>query len=263
MEYIQCTHCNKKYGINDKVRAAVGRNIACKGCGESFEIVIFETPTPSTPQESQASATEQTPPADTKTPDTRKSEAETQENNIQEEHAETQQTGARKRRVRIVPEHKEKKFFSPSMLLGVAIIALSGYIFYQDRNIDIGKPFVATEMPRPSAKVSEKVTLEQDSQEPAIKKKAFAYEKLSEACKSIAAQQWVMDYTMMHGMPEKSEYTRMLDESVQNTAEIRKKCGSSSIVQKVLATATKGTPPKWLEKHVSALITLGKETPHF
>ena len=68
---------------------------------------------------------------------------------------------------------------------------------------------------------------------------------------------------MMHGMPNGSEYAHMLDESTQNTAEIRKKCGGASIVQEVLATAKEGSPPEWLEKHVSKIITLDKKTPHF
>ncbi len=44
MEYIQCPHCQKKYGVNEKVRAASGKNIRCKACQESFEITIFSTP---------------------------------------------------------------------------------------------------------------------------------------------------------------------------------------------------------------------------
>jgi len=245
MEYIQCTHCSKKYGINDKVRAAAGRNITCKGCGESFKIVIFETPTPSMPKANQAAA-----------------KNESLEPTVKE------RSSTQPERKKTIPHqsktnHKKKKL-SPSMLLGVAIIAFSIYMFYQDRNFDVGQPFVATETAKPTPKPSEHSPLAPAEEEAPINKpKVLIHQDLSEACKNISAQQWVMDYTMMHGMPEKSEYVRMLDESVQNTAEIRKKCGSSSIVQEVLATATKGAPPKWLEKHVSALITLGKETPHF
>ncbi len=40
MEYIQCTHCGKKYRANDKVRAAIGRKIKCTACQETFPIVI-------------------------------------------------------------------------------------------------------------------------------------------------------------------------------------------------------------------------------
>ncbi len=40
MEYIQCTHCHKKYRVNDKVRAAEGRMVACKDCQQPIEIII-------------------------------------------------------------------------------------------------------------------------------------------------------------------------------------------------------------------------------
>ena len=259
MEYIQCTHCSKKYGINDKVRAAAGRSIACKGCGESFEIVIFETPSPSMPEKNQAAAKNEILEPTAKEAKNNNPQPERQEtNSTQSEHKKTK---VRQTKTRL--KDAEKKKLSPSMLLGVAIIAISVYMFYQDRSVDIGQPFVATEMPKPNPKPIEHVALAPEEVVPASAPKAFIHQELSEACKDIAAQQWVIDYTMMHGIPEKSEYVRMLDEGVQNTAEIREKCGSSSIVQEVLATATKGVPPKWLEMHVSALITLGKETPHF
>jgi len=247
MEYIQCSHCNKKYGINDKVRAAAGRNIVCKGCGESFEIVIFETPTASMPATNKAAVENETIEPSAK--ETTGKQAERKKNKEPQ----------RKTNLKDL----EKKKFSPSMFLGIAIIAISIYVFYADRSIDIGKPFVATETPKPNIQATDHPALASEEVDLVSKPKKPVHQELSEACKTIAAQEWVMDYTMMHGLPEKSEYVRMLDESVQNTAEIREKCGGSSIVQEVLATATKGIPPKWLEMHVSALITLGKKTPHF
>ena len=247
MEYIQCSHCSKKYGINDKVRAAAGRTITCKHCGETFEIMLFETPSPSMPETNQAAA-----------------ENETIEPTSKEKETSQNKHNQRKNiRDKTTPEPVKKKKISPSMLLGIAIIALSIYVFYQDRSIDIGQPFVATETPKPDVKPSTHPALAPEEELPSTAPKTLIYQELSEACKAIAAQEWVMDYTMMHGMPDGSEYVRSIDESIQNTAEIREKCGSSSIVQEVLATATEGKPPKWLEQHVSALITLDKKTPHF
>ncbi|MDQ6957126.1 MAG: zinc-ribbon domain-containing protein [Mariprofundaceae bacterium] len=248
MEYIQCSHCNKKYGVNDKIRAAAGRTINCKSCGESFEIELFETPSPSIPQTSQLAHAE---------------EKKSEEVMKKEENNNPPVTKKKKEKRNRESEPIERKKFAPSMILGVAIIALSIYAFYQDRSIDIGQPFVATETPRPKPSVNAPAQLGDQEQASIIGSKTIVYEKLSKACKDIAAQQWVMDYTMMHGMPESSEYVHMLDESTQNTAEIREKCGGASIVQEVLATAKEGSPPEWLKEHVSKLITLDKETPHF
>jgi len=246
MEYIQCSHCNKKYGVNDNVRAAAGRNITCKSCGNPFEIVLFETPSPSMPEINKEAAKNETIES---TP-------------IEEHNPNIQPKKKRKKPINTKPEPTKKKKISPSMLLGIAIITLSIYVFYQDRSIDIGQPFVATETPRPSTKPA--TALKYKEEAPAsTKKQALSHKKLSEACKAIAAQEWVMDYTMMHGMPDSNEYVHSIDESIQNTAEIREKCGSSEIVQEVLASAKQGVPPKWLEMHVSALITLKKHEPHF
>lgn len=252
MEYIQCSHCNKKYGVNDKIRAAAGRTIQCKNCGKSFEIEIFETPSPSMPQTSQPEHAKESKPEEKESKEV-----------IKEETNNPPITKKKKEKVNPEPEPIEKKKFAPSMILGVAIIALSIYVFYQDRHIDIGKPFVATETPRPKPNNHSSAQSGEQEQPSIIKSKTIVHKKLSKACKDIAAQQWVMNYTMLHGMPESDEYIHMLDESTQNTAEIRKKCGGASIVQEVLATAKEGSPPEWLKEQVSKLITLGKETPHF
>ncbi|MDX8394820.1 MAG: zinc-ribbon domain-containing protein [Mariprofundaceae bacterium] len=42
MEYIQCSHCQKKYSVNDKVRASAGKKIRCKACEKPFEIVVLD-----------------------------------------------------------------------------------------------------------------------------------------------------------------------------------------------------------------------------
>jgi len=246
MEYIQCSHCNKKYGVNDKVRAAAGRNITCKACGNPFEIVLFETPSPSIPETNQDAAKNETIESTSEEQDSPKKQPKKRRNT----------------RADAESEPLEKKRVSPSMLLGIAIVVLSVYVFYQDRSIDIGKPFVATETPKPSNKPASTFIHEEEAP---INTEAqdISQTKLSEACKAIAAQEWVIDYTMMHGMPDSNEYVHSIDESIQNTAEIRKICGGASIVQEILSTATEGIPPKWLEKHVSALITLDKQTPHF
>jgi len=67
LEYIQCPHCQKKYGVNEKVRAASGKTIKCKACKEPFEIVIFSTPAPQTTEQEKdvKSETPQTTDSDT------------------------------------------------------------------------------------------------------------------------------------------------------------------------------------------------------
>jgi len=246
MEYIQCSHCNKKYGVNDKIRAATGRNITCKNCQQAFEIILFETPTPSVPESTATDVKNET----------LEPRAQARKNSPNQPKSQRQ---ARSKPEPIV-EHKKK--LSPSMLLGIAILLASIYAFYQDRSVNVGEPFVATETPKPSPNAAP-VTNHEEQTTATTEPKTIIHKNLSEACKAIAAQEWVIDYTMMHGMPDGREYVHSIDESLQNTAKIRKECGSSKIVQEVLASAKQGVPPKWLEMHVSALITLKKHEPHF
>lgn len=44
MEYIQCPHCLHKYGVNERMRTAVGKQICCKQCQQAFRIIILGTP---------------------------------------------------------------------------------------------------------------------------------------------------------------------------------------------------------------------------
>jgi len=41
MDFIQCPHCSHKYGVNDRMRTAVGKQIRCKQCQIPFRIVIL------------------------------------------------------------------------------------------------------------------------------------------------------------------------------------------------------------------------------
>jgi len=43
LEYIQCTHCNKRYAANEKARAAVGKFTPWRNCKEEFLVVILDT----------------------------------------------------------------------------------------------------------------------------------------------------------------------------------------------------------------------------
>ena len=40
MEYIQCTHCGKRYEVSEQIRAAAGQFTTCKACDEKFLIVV-------------------------------------------------------------------------------------------------------------------------------------------------------------------------------------------------------------------------------
>lgn len=58
MEYVQCPHCQKKYGVNDTVREWVGKKCRCKQCKGTMEVIIQsaqpQQPAPSSPKPDSA-----------------------------------------------------------------------------------------------------------------------------------------------------------------------------------------------------------------
>lgn len=269
MEYIQCESCHKKYGVNDKVRAAAGRSITCKACGKTFEITIFETP---------SQATENIDVHENEHQDNIKSES----NKIKEQapqHHNLESEGDEKL-TKPQPQsdktinHKKvlAKKLAPSVILGVAIIVLSFYFFYLDRHVDIGQSFVATQTPKPLINIPDMGSNQPITQDPKVNKKVETAikikkhqprESLPESCKDVAARQWLNDFTMFHGTPNTDDFVRMLDEGNKNTALMRKRCGSNDIVQEVLDTAKDGEPPTWLVKHIRELTSQDEKLPHF
>ena len=55
MKYIECIHCQKRYGANAKHMAAIGKKVRCTNCGKSFPILVYEAkPAPSEATHSEA-----------------------------------------------------------------------------------------------------------------------------------------------------------------------------------------------------------------
>lgn len=119
MEYIQCPHCQKKYNVNEKVRAASGKSIRCKSCQESFEITIFSTPVAPSEVENPESKPSNTPSSEAKPTD--QSDGETSE--TEEDKAEEEPNASVKKE----PEQKNIIQIAVTLILGLALIA--GLIF--------------------------------------------------------------------------------------------------------------------------------------
>jgi hypothetical protein len=43
MEYIECTHCEKRYAVNSQIKASEGEFAKCKSCHDKFLIVIHDS----------------------------------------------------------------------------------------------------------------------------------------------------------------------------------------------------------------------------
>jgi len=260
MEYIQCTHCHKKYRVTDQVRAASGRVVKCKACGEAMKIVIFESPADVAPaaqviDSQNIKHTDELQDSSPTPPKSRESKPDEKTlNDGRQRHAAAQvsQTAGRKKKITL------------SAVLGGLIVAGSIYGFFQGRSHQandlhhvavLKQVSKADQKTAPSqAKVSHDNLPEQTAhsdiqpQDTAINHNAVSY---SSACKEAAARQWINDFTLSHGQQNGADEIRLLDQGVQNSALIRQHCGGSNVVFEVLQAAQKGVPPAWLAKTVS------------
>lgn len=115
MEHIQCPHCKKKYGANDKIRAAVGKKIRCKHCQEIFEIVIQQAGNkqeikPDSVEKPAASKETAEPQVETSIPD----------ENSKEEETASEKKVARKQKKKVV----KKKGINVQLTITIVLAAI-------------------------------------------------------------------------------------------------------------------------------------------
>ena len=255
MEYIQCSHCQKKYRVNDQVRAAVGRMVSCKDCGHPIEIVIIDSADEKKDQVENA-AVEKDP--DT-APDTEPKAS------IPSEGA-TSRASIAKASASLPPEKKRPKKLTISAVLGIVIVAASVYVFYQGRNEQMT---VLADSAAHQAEVTEEAPRDEplspaEPEEKQVTTVDGQPKPFSDSCKQIAASQWLIDYSMTHGTPKSDAYMHMLDQSVSNNAEIRKRCGAARVVSEIVKTAQKGVPPEWLIQQINEMTMVNRDNmPHF
>ncbi|MDQ6995691.1 MAG: zinc-ribbon domain-containing protein [Mariprofundaceae bacterium] len=252
MEYIQCTHCHKKYRVNEQVRAAAGRMVKCKDCGERIEIIIFQDSDDSPPDANdvQQEAEKRTADSQAKEQAVSKETAIEPEPkaNINKQKHDSHQANE---------NHPSSKKITLSAILGVFIIAGSLYGFFQGRSQqaddlhqDVKADNASQTMHQKHEMTFEKPLLKSKLTIPQEKKNVSGY---SDACKEAAAQQWLTDFKVSHGKQTGHDYMSLLDQGIQTSALIRKECGGSHVVAEVLQAAQKGLPPEWLVKTINEL----------
>jgi len=256
MEYIQCTYCHKKYRVNEQVRAAAGRMVRCKDCGEKIEIVILQdkdkSPPPavdSQPQEENTVESESNQQKLEKADD-----VETHRHEIQETKPDLDE----QKHQHDSEKNNHAKKITLSAVLGVLIVGGSMYGFFQGRSQQ-ADDLHQTKKPQ---SVSPSINREHFSKRLISSEKKADLTDLgnqgkehvnshSAACKEASAQQWLTDFTMSHGQQKGRDYMLLLDQGIQTSALIRKNCGGSSVVAEVLQSAQKGVPPECQQGHPS------------
>ena len=275
MEYIQCPHCLKKYGVNEKIRAASGKTIRCKGCQETFEIAIYATPEPEKPavQEDEPRQNPESSAAKTDRPEATASEAATTD-------TASEQKPAKEKADKKTKPAKKRSFqmLFTIVLALLLLIAVTVALIFQFKP-DLLEP-VSTEQTQlnepekiavvepkaptvtvekaPQGEVTKEVAEEKPGEKPEAKAETTASRTSSQDpvnasgdCKRAAVEQWFTDYMMMHGDLSSKEYIRLLDESSSHTERVRTLCGDKHLASRITEAAKLGEKPGWIEAEIS------------
>jgi len=263
LEYIQCPHCLKKFGVNDQVRSASGKSIRCKSCKESFEITIFSTPSPQPSSEQSPEETADDTAKDTSEETSKKNtqlpEGE-QSANTEAEQGQISDTHTKKHTVQIVI----------SAVLGLfLIVALA--IYYQVSNSP--KP-ITTPQEKLASQTTDRQTEEsslgketdnqQEKRDP--KFQSFTHDphqgpsNPSNECKQAATNHWFTDYMLTNGNIAGREYIHLLDESSRQTKEVRELCKDKYVASKITEAAKSGEIPTWIKAEIEARNSSQHET---
>jgi len=280
MEYIQCPHCNKKYGVNDTIKAAIGKKIRCKQCKEAFEISIQQAPEKKDLPASPKANTELAAPESSKLDKGRKV------------------TKGKKR-----PANRKapaKKGFNTQLVISIVLatilitgsaigllyindpglfkatakhepdsIALQPVIPEIDPFAKPGPPAASTE--KPSAESASKPLesgSDTDSQlssadkaaennpVPTTKKDADRWldgpEKPTQVCRDAAADHWIRTYKLSHKRMSSEVYMKLFSQGIDQTAEVRKLCRDKTLVVRLTAAAKEENIPDWIKVEVQA-----------
>ncbi|MDQ6988817.1 MAG: zinc-ribbon domain-containing protein [Mariprofundaceae bacterium] len=235
MEYIECTHCHKKYGVNDKIRAAAGRDIKCKACQKTFPIVLLGAEVLeedlSVVREGGWDPSFTMPTTETQAKGgTAKSQTDTDDDEGD--------------LAAFVKAEKQKKKLQIQVISGLAVFALLILTLFF---ILGGEPNLVTQVSNITQSAEKK------AQQDAVKSSQLE-DKDNAECREAAAAQWAIDSQIMHGDYSAEIYVELLQRSQLQSAQVRQLCRDTNIIQHILKSATEAYKPQWFEQELKALL---------
>jgi len=72
-------------------------------------------------------------------------------------------------------------------------------------------------------------------------------------CRQAAAMQWLLDSKVMHTSYSAEAFVRMLKLSEQQTAQVRKVCKNTQVIQEIIQAATNKEKPAWFKAEIEAM----------
>ena len=232
MEYIQCTHCGKRYEVSEQIRAAAGQFTTCKSCHEKFLIVVHSGEKLKDTKDEDVISTGGWDPSLTM-PEDEPKDAAVEDQAVEDYLGDEDDDGAQ---VLAALQAKRKKQQMMYVLGAVVVGALfaGGWFFFQE-NSD-----------QDTTAVNQQVQVKTQLSAKEIDMK-------NAACRQAAAVQWLLDSKIMHTNYSAETFVRRLKLSEQQTAEVRKVCKDAQVIQEIIKAATNKEKPAWFKAEIEAI----------
>lgn len=266
MEYIQCPHCLNKYGVNDRMRQALGKQIRCKHCQEPFRIVISGTP--DRPPAAAAEHTRPTKPELPATPLPEDLRQDTQTPAIVETTSPSTDHNAPQAVENKTHPVRMKKKLNTQFLIFVVLISIllcsgAGLFIYTrfpqwfGKNSDGPAHLIPEELVKPMnvfpTAPSGKQPAESRHQETdnnADKSLLEGPEQPSQSCKELAAGMWIRLHLLATTKLDTQLYMQLMDQGIEQPAELRKLCKDRFLASRITDAAKQELIPDWISHEV-------------
>ncbi len=262
MEYIECTHCGKRYAANEKIKNAAGEFVRCKNCLEKFMIVVRDSKErdkdakePNLNATSGWDPTLTAPPHEAVTPEATTQESSKEENEEQESQeidwdpsltmpeaeanneeesealSEEESQAKAEEALAAIQQDKKKKMMMLGLLGAVLILlALTLYMALSGEE----------EVVQQQTHVAKHVSPQE-------------LDKQSSECRIAAARQWLLDYKAMHDSYDAKTFINMLKQSESREEALLASCKTPDLSNIILDAATAGEKPEWFATEIQAI----------
>ncbi|HID36503.1 MAG TPA: hypothetical protein EYP39_03870 [Ghiorsea sp.] len=277
LEYIECTHCGKRYAVNEKIRQSEGDFVRCKNCLEKFMLVIHDATKRGVSTDKESfNATKGWDPTLTAPP----TDADALRNSditLTTETKEPQEEG-----VTLVAEADEREStvvdWDPSMTMPESPAEQDDAEETLSEEEEQAKAAATLQAIQQTKKkkwivygvlaaavillgltlymaLSSDETQGLTAQNTSITKRVSPedLDKQNTECRTAAARQWILDYKAMHENYDAKTFMQMLKQAENREADVKSVCKNPRLLKAILDAATLGETPDWFAAEVQAI----------
>jgi len=231
MEYIQCTHCGKKYAVTDQVRESEGLFSTCQACQEKFLIVVHSEESDTSNKQTVSSGGWD--PSLIVVEDDEQQDGE--QNHVDEQAIDDFDDEGTQVLLALQAARRKKQMLYMAIAVGACVI-LAGIWFFLPQEDD------ASNMQSHIKKQTQ-----------VVQKSPQGLDSSNIACRQEAAKQWLLDDKAMHSNYTADEFLRLLKASEKQSDQVRKTCKQQTIIQDIITAATANTKPDWFKAEIESI----------